>query len=99
MQCAPSLAPGVEELCFEHVHRPLLSCFFSSTAIFEKDSDPALSIRTSRRAVRTVAGTGVELYPHAVFLLQVQSEMKGDDSTVAELSGVGEGISSCKVCM
>lgn len=76
MQCVPSLALGVEELFFEYVHLPLLSCFFSSTAVFEKDSDPALSICTSRCAVWTVAGTGVELYPHAVFLLQVQSEMK-----------------------
>ncbi|GAB1284893.1 Protein unc-50 homolog [Apodemus speciosus] len=48
---------------------------YSDFAIFEKYSDPALSIRASHRAVRTVTGTGMELYPHAVFLLQVQSEV------------------------
>lgn len=62
-------------------------CFFSSTAIFEKYSDPALSIRTSHGAVRAVAGTGMELYPHIVFLLQVQSEV----SILEKLSGVGKG--------
>ncbi|KAL1771738.1 unc-50-like [Sigmodon hispidus] len=75
-----------------------LILLFSSIAIFEKYSNPALSICPSRCAVWTVAGTGMELYPHALLLLQVQSEIKSDDSIVAQLSAVGERTSSCKVC-
>ena len=63
-------------------------CSFSSTAVSEKHSDSSLPVCTSHPALWTVASPGLELHPHAVLLLQVQSEVKPGASYILGASAV-----------
>lgn len=70
--------------------------FFSSIAISEKYGDSSLSICTSHSALWAVTCTGMELHPHTVFLLQVQSKMKEVRLTPC-VSSIGE-VNSYETC-